>query len=568
MDWLRLWGIFSRPGFLLFALGLLHAGLLQGVTTPIGKSFLLGHFGAMLLWQPMVSRKRRFSSGELLLGALALLALAFWMTPSIVLLWIFALTGAIGGRVFLYSQWRERFPFWLALIYLAIASVGLVVPEILKGIVYVPELLPVAAAWAPLPLAALVLFIGVPADAPREAAPLDLAGGVVLVFVLMAVLLGAMVLMFVARVGYIPALMEALAIVAGQLLLLAWLWGPRRGLGGMGLSLMRKILSGNAPFENWLSSVADMALREESPEGLVRQALKEMSTWSFIRGLRWRIVREEHGVVEDESHLLGTMTPFRTRLRKGAIDVEVFTPWALGPTPFWQLDIMVRILAEFHAARMQARRLQALTYLQAVHETGARVTHEVKNLLQSLDTLCFAVSSAEQRSPAEVQAMLSRQLPVISARLHHALDEIRRPRREDLKATSAADWWAAFQERSDDRRITFRSEGAVTGAELYGALFDLVSDNLLRNALHKDSCGQVDVILKVDEAGCVLLIQDDGSAIAPDRAAQLFVIPLQSETGLGIGLYQACRLAESVGFRLTLDENRDGAVRFRLGPLP
>jgi hypothetical protein len=43
--------------------------------------------------------------------------------------------------------------------------------------------------------------------------------------------------------------------------------------------------------------------------------------------------------------------------------------------------------------------------------------------------------------------------------------------------------------------------------------------------------------------------------------------PINSGAGLGIGLYQAARLAESKGYRLALQTNQDGEVRFALrGP--
>jgi len=40
--------------------------------------------------------------------------------------------------------------------------------------------------------------------------------------------------------------------------------------------------------------------------------------------------------------------------------------------------------------------------------------------------------------------------------------------------------------------------------------------------------------------------------------------PMPSDSGMGIGLYQAGRLAESAGYHLRLLCNRDGEVRFSL----
>ena len=61
-----------------------------------------------------------------------------------------------------------------------------------------------------------------------------------------------------------------------------------------------------------------------------------------------------------------------------------------------------------------------------------------------------------------------------------------------------------------------------------------------------------------------LCVCDSGAAIAPDVASALFRAPVRSESGLGIGLYQAARRAESSGYALSLAENRDGEVCFTL----
>ena len=47
---------------------------------------------------------------------------------------------------------------------------------------------------------------------------------------------------------------------------------------------------------------------------------------------------------------------------------------------------------------------------------------------------------------------------------------------------------------------------------------------------------------------------------------ELFSSPVPSETGYGIGLYQAARQAEAAGYRLELASNRPGSVCLRLAP--
>jgi hypothetical protein len=57
---------------------------------------------------------------------------------------------------------------------------------------------------------------------------------------------------------------------------------------------------------------------------------------------------------------------------------------------------------------------------------------------------------------------------------------------------------------------------------------------------------------------------DTGSAVPDAVAANLLRTPIASSRGLGIGLYQAARQAESSGYRLALESNRDGEVCFAL----
>lgn len=53
-------------------------------------------------------------------------------------------------------------------------------------------------------------------------------------------------------------------------------------------------------------------------------------------------------------------------------------------------------------------------------------------------------------------------------------------------------------------------------------------------------------------------------ARGPARHRHLFLSPVASDSGLGVGLYQAARQAARVGYRLELPGNQVGQVTFRL----
>lgn len=551
----------SRPWILAFALLLLHLGLLQDVASVVGRGFLIGHLGAVLLWQPLVRQDRELAMRELLVGCATVAALGIWMSWGLVLVWMLVLAGLLGAELFRYPEGRTRLSFWVALGYLILSLVTLVLPQLLPMEARPPELLRQLAVWSGALFILAVPLLAQQGSRTRAQVPVDFVGGLVIVLVLSGVLLGALALMFISSRAYVPALLQSLAMMAASLVLLGWAWSPGQGTG-LSLAVARHALSGGMPFSQWLDEVARLAAEVEAPEALVREAVGRMLDWPGVEGADWRVRVE----AREHTGFAGRLSLRRARLQYGALEIGIHTRSELPTMLLWQMDLMVRLLAEFHLAREQSRHLQSISYLRAVHETGARMTHEVKNLLQSIDTLCFAMTQAERDGRhAALQEMLARQLPMISQRLHEALERIRRPGAAEVRMGSVLDWWASAQQRLQGHGLLFVWEGDAAGANVPELLFDTVLDNLVRNALDKSPApGNIRVRLSTGVDGCVLEVEDDGAAIPVARAAELFVRPMPSDRGLGIGLYQASRLAESLDYRLVLTRNTPGSVRFRL----
>jgi sensor histidine kinase regulating citrate/malate metabolism len=97
-------------------------------------------------------------------------------------------------------------------------------------------------------------------------------------------------------------------------------------------------------------------------------------------------------------------------------------------------------------------------------------------------------------------------------------------------------------------------------------LFDGTSDNLLQNALEKRKLDPQVRITASFRAGDTVSfrVSDTGRAVPSDIAAGLLRGPVRSETGYGIGLYQAARQAHMLGFVLALVHNEPGRVCFEL----
>jgi C4-dicarboxylate-specific signal transduction histidine kinase len=210
--------------------------------------------------------------------------------------------------------------------------------------------------------------------------------------------------------------------------------------------------------------------------------------------------------------------------------------------------------------------------MQAVHETGARLTHDLKNLLQSLNALCAAGMEPGAEASLEYQSLLRRQLPAISDRLAETLGKLNAPQSvASARWIPVAEWWQELRQRMAALDwANFKADLPLVG-ELPAEVFSGVADNLVRNAAEKrlrEPAIRVQVELGRNEAGFELVFCDNGSPIPDPVASNLFLGPVSSESGYGIGLYHAARYANAAGYRLELAENRAGRVCFRLAQSP
>jgi signal transduction histidine kinase len=253
------------------------------------------------------------------------------------------------------------------------------------------------------------------------------------------------------------------------------------------------------------------------------------------------------------------------------LELTIYSRYRLGPALRWHLHLLGQLLAEFYLAKLREEKLRQASYLQAVHETGARLTHDIKNLLQSLSVLTSMAAREEEAIKAgagaspRLQALLRRQLPLIERRLSDTLEKFQRPQLAAETYVAARAWWDGLARQYRAEGVEFGSTPPA-GARLPRSLFDTVADNLMRNALAKraaDPSLQVRVSLECT-ARIHLRICDSGAPVPPEVEATLLRAPVGSGSGLGIGLYQAARLAEANGYRLELVSNRPGEVCFAL----
>src|SRR5690606_7174348 len=138
---------------------------------------------------------------------------------------------------------------------------------------------------------------------------------------------------------------------------------------------------------------------------------------------------------------------------------------------------------QFYVAKQKERTLREQSYMHALHQTGAKVTHDVKNLLQSLNVLC---SAAERNGDeAALNALVRRHLPTITQRLQGTIEKLQRPETNSTRLMQADAWWEQLRKLHQELNVEFRDENVTAKTLLPKELFDSALDNLLQNALEK-----------------------------------------------------------------------------------
>jgi signal transduction histidine kinase len=557
---------FLRRWIFLAFLAALHLVLWHGPTSQFGRLFFLVHIGIGLLWQPFIQSRRQFGFVGTALVVFCSTLLAYYLSWGLLIVWTMLLAGVVGGKVFLFPDRWERLFHLAGLGYLGVIVFALLLPQYLQTLRMTEPVLESLVLYSMPGLFVVMTMLPATRQVVRAEGTeiVDYVYGV-MTFLLQAVIaLGSISFSLLYKVGYFESLLVALALVAGILLALGLIWNPSSGFGGLGSAVAQHVMSLGLPIEEWIETLAVLGKDEENPEHFLALACAQLperlpgvigGCWESIDGHDEFGVREGHSVA----------------FSYGRLKVELAARIEPSPTLLWHYDLAIRLLAEYYLGKWRAQELKRLSYIEAIHETGARLTHDVKNLLQTLDTLCMAAEKEGAMPSLRFNELLRRQLPEIALRLRQTLVKLSAPKMaESTTPMSAVVWLKRLEDRFAGSRVNIvASDDAEAVVVANPDLFSGVAENLLQNIADKrriDPAIMAEVRLEVMNGRPVLSVFDTGKAIESEHMSNLFACRTASENGLGIGLYQSARLAESGCYRLGLAENRDGCVLFRLEP--
>lgn len=553
----------SRNTSLLFhrlSLGLmlltLHITLVWGFGSLAQKALLLCHYGFFLLWQPIWRTQSGLTNAAAALFIAGGLLLTHFMNWWLMAFWVSMLFGLLGGRIF-SSLTRSRLAYLFAAGYLLAMLLLWIVPNLLttpKEIAFTEFIVTFL-----MPLFPLAILIAAADEANSPTPPtIDFFYTLLLLFLAVTLVLGSYAIETASGANYAEVLIKLLFGLAFTLLAISWLWNPRAGFAGIGHLLSRYLLSLGLPFEQWVRSIAELADSKTSSKEFIESAMREIAGLPWVSGIAWN-TEQSSGEIGGRSNHLSSLS-FR------GIQMQLFTKFTMTPALSLHLKLLTQILGEFYEAKRREETLQQNAYMQAIYETGARLTHDIKNIVQSMSGLCSAAEQTPKDDDARLADLIRRQLPQLNQRLALTLDKLQAPAASSSRKVRLADWWSGLQQRHQNTQISFLCGSRLPDIMVDVEVLDSVVDNLLQNAIEKSrSQPGIEIVaeLSIGDRFC-LEVSDSGKSMPQEKAEQLFKQRVLSENGLGIGLYHAAKQAQQAGFSLSLVSNTDGDVRFRL----
>ncbi len=546
---------------LLAMLALLHLALMAGVTSLWAHPLLLAHLGLFLLWQPLWRGESELGLGAMVFIALAAAATVFWLSWWAMAFWLTGLFGLVGARVFAF---RDR---WTRLLYLAVMGYLLavlllwVVPNLFASqstieLVQAQSVLEAGRIlmWYVLPLLLAIVAVPIGNEQSENVQPPDLIYSLLLFMLLALVVLGSLAFMNLGRLDYFAALLRTLFLMGLVLLALGGLWNPRFGFSGLQVLFSRYLLNVGTPFESWLTRLAGAAQREPDAATYLVCAMDLLADLPWLSGLSWQS--------PDGAGQFGQFSEHAVLAEEGELRLTLYTGQALNPALLLHVQLLAQLIGYFYQAKQREQSLREITRLQAVYETGSRLTHDLKNMLQSL----LSLTSIAQSRAQTAQQLLQQQLPLLTQRIEHTLTKLQQPQTvNETPQLALGAWWDAVRLRNQYQAIDWYAPDRLPAKDIPAPLFDCVIDNLLDNVLKKrQSDPGIAISVAIQAEPLRLVVCDNGDPIPETVTANLLRGVVVSENGFGIGLYQASRWADQLGYRLKLTSNRAGKVCFEL----
>ena len=535
---------------------------------------LLFHFVSFMLWQFLwnfikfqnveskVKNDYTYHIGIVVLLGIVISILTLFPNIWLITLWQLILIALMGGRTLI--KIRDRIINLLAILFLSINLFLINLPllfaieELTLLYQFSPEVI-LALTYGLLSLPLAFLFIS--RKEPREHADyVVFFNGLAVLMFIISIALGSLIIMYQSSISWPFAIFQMCLLTIIFLLLLSVFWIGFAREDGVEQLWMQHLHTIGSPFEQWLENITQPINHKKlTPQDFLHAGFEQLLSLPWVSGIAWQSLYGED--------MIGEQNRQEIVITVQSIEVTIYTYNHISSNHYFQINILIKVLEHFHQAKRREAAFAQQVHLQAIHETGAKLTHDIKNLLQSLHAITSVIESSSANKFGETQRLLQGQMPHLTQRLKRTLDKLQKPAEFSYSHVPVSLWWSNLTARYRKSQIEFSSQIETDSILIPEDLFDNVSENILQNALNKrkrEPTLKISVLLIINKRGLQLSVCDDGSAISEEIAQQLFSEPVPSRDGFGIGLYQAVKQLAHTGYQLNLCENVEREVCFEL----
>jgi len=522
----------------------------------IAQSFLVAHFGFFLLWQPVVKQQSSFSAKQLVFLLLLIFSFIYWFNPWLNAFWTLLLLTLLTGHIF--ARGLARAAYGLAVVILFLELVLIITPELFH-LAAISSSLQYAFDTTLLLLPLILLFIPASDETSKQ---VDFIRGFFVVLLVIFLCMSSVLISSTTQKPYMESLAISVIILSLFLLLMAFLWTPRAGFTGFAQLLENYLLNIGGPFEQWFTHISTLESNTNlRPENFLSAALRYLMQQHWVCGVSWK--------TEFAEDIEGEQSSNQVKIDDDKLKLTIYTYTPVGPSLAFHSKLLLSVLTFYYRAKLQEQQIIKQAHMQAIYETGSKLTHDVKNILQSTKTMSQIINDDEAEMQ-EIVDVLKKQMPILNQRLNNTLEKLRLPKNRESAPPPATgsllQWWNKLQLRYTGRHIEF-SSNANKDCEIPLDIFTTVIENLLDNARSKrirEPVLEIKVLLTDEDGKPKLSVVDTGSAIDEQIHQQLFKEVVSSQDGFGIGLYQSYELAKNHGYELVVSDNSDGQVCFSL----
>ncbi len=510
------------------------------------RGVLLIHFVFFVLWQPLWNRFDPPSLRNQVGMIIFLFIFTVFPNAWLMSIWQIILLGLMGGRDLVKA--RDRIVNMAALLFLSLnlfhqlfvmAQVYLLVPSIQLFLNYGLLCVPLT-------------FLFISTNESREHRYyIDFFHGLIVLMLMIIMILGSLVIMHQSKVSLLLAIFQMSLVMAILILIISEF---EQGVW------TRHLFNIGNPFGQWLDDLAQPRnYKNLTPQEFLQAGFEQLLVLPWISGIAWQSIYGED--------MLGAQDQQQIILTVQSLEITVYAHDRISGSHYFQIKTLIQLLEHFHQAKRREAAFAQQAHLQAIHETGAKLTHDIKNLLQSLHAITSVIESSPPNKFGNTQRLLQGQMPHLAQRLKRTLDKLQKPAEFSYSHVPVSLWWGNLKARYRKSHIEFTSLTETENILIPEDLFDNVSENLLQNTLMKRKREpDINIImsLQISKRRLQLTVCDDGSSIPDEIAGQLLTQPVPSRDGFGIGLYQAVKQLANTGYQLNLIENVEGQVCFEL----